>query len=395
MHVLSVIHYPVFGGPHNRNMRLAPVLAKQGISTTVLLPAEQGNAAKRLRAAGIRVIEIPLRRIRATKNVREQAKFLGRFPWDVWAIRALIKREKIDVVQLNGLVNPHGALAARSAGVPVVWQILDTYTPMSVRRMIAPLLRSYADVVMCTGKEVAKAHPGALRFGARLLLFNPPVDLVAFAPNANKRRRARESLGLPADVPVVGTVGNVNRQKGHLTFVETADMVRQSRPDVRFVILGAVHQNHADHVSRVQESIARAGFTLGQDFVIRDPGSGVADLLPAFDFFCMTSEPNSEGLPTAIQEAMACGLPVVSTDVGSISELVNDGRTGFLVPARDARTLATKILELLSNPEVACAMSEEAIRVATAFSVERCAELHVRAYRMALGIRGQLAEPES
>ncbi len=51
MHVLSIIHYPIFGGPHNRNLRLAPVLAEQGVRTTVLLPDEPGNAAERLREA--------------------------------------------------------------------------------------------------------------------------------------------------------------------------------------------------------------------------------------------------------------------------------------------------------------------------------------------------------
>jgi hypothetical protein len=128
--LLSVIHYPVFGGPHNRNLRLHGPLSNNGVRTTVLLPDEPGNATGRLRAAGLDVIECRLGRLRNTRNPWLLAQILSQFPGDIARIREVIRTRKIDLVQINGLVNPHAAFAARAEGIPVVWQILDTYAPM-------------------------------------------------------------------------------------------------------------------------------------------------------------------------------------------------------------------------------------------------------------------------
>lgn len=387
--VLSIIHYPVFGGPHNRNIKLASALRDRGYDTLVLIPDEPGNALARLQGACVPVVARPLARLRATRDPRMHASFLFRFWRDVVMIRRLIREEHIDLVQINGLANAQGAVAGRLERIPVVWQILDTHTPVLLRAALAPALRVLAQVVMCTGEKVSAGHPGVRGFGGNLVHFNPPVDLGTFAWSPEKRRRARSALGLPPDVPVIGTVGNLNLQKGHLTFVEAAGAVRRSRPEVRFVILGAAHRNHEEHVRQVREAIRRVGFCEGEDFLIRDPGDAVADLIAAFDLFWMTSEPDSEGLPTVIEEAMATGLPVISTDVGSISELVADGRTGFLVPAHGAAAIAARTLELIAEHDLAAAMSCAARGAAGLFSVQHCADVHVTAYEKALSAAGR------
>ena len=86
IHILSIIHYPIFGGPHNRNMRLAPFLANNGIKTTVVLPEEAGNCAQKLCNAGLDIVQLPLHRIRATHNPLEHLRFLSTFPAEVRSI---------------------------------------------------------------------------------------------------------------------------------------------------------------------------------------------------------------------------------------------------------------------------------------------------------------------
>ncbi len=388
IHVLSIIHYPVFGGPHNRNVRLAPVLAAKGVQTTVLLPDEPGNARERLQHAGLGVEMLPLRRLRATRSLSTHLRFLTGFPGEIRALRALIRRLRIDVVQLNGLVNPHGAIAAHALGVPVVWQVLDTYTPMALRKMLAPVVRKYADVVMCTGRRVAQEHPGVARDPDRMVHFFPPVDIHRFDRDPVLREAVRNRLGIGPDELVVGTVGNINAQKGHDQFIRAAAQMRASVPNVKFLLLGVTHDNHGAYIESLWELAARSGLELGRDLIHADPSSKVHEYLQALDVFWMTPRPNSEGIPTAMEEAMATRLPVVSFDVGSIGELVEDGRSGFLVHAQDPAQVAACTVSALLDADRRAAMGQAGREFVVAnASLERCAQVHVDTYERAIRFR--------
>jgi glycosyltransferase involved in cell wall biosynthesis len=383
--VLSIIHYPIFGGPHNRNAHVAPLLSKENFETTVLLPSEPGNAAERLRRGGVVVVTIPLVRLRAKFNPLYHLKFLLKFIGDVQRIRYIIREREIDVVQINGLVNPQGALAAHLEGVSVVWQILDTFSPMSLRRLVMPLVKWLADVVMCTGKQVAIEHPGAIDFGERLVLFYPPVDISKFINSPDRRLRARELLGVTKEAFIVGTVGNINPQKGHLTFIQAAARLKLIIPNVHFVILGALYDNHKEYAERLWREADVLGIKKGIDLSVLDPDVNVADLEPAFDVFWMTSAPRSEGIPTATEEAMALGIPVIATQVGSIGEIVSEGETGFVVPPFDITALAEKTEQLYSNEGMISSMNSASREFAVQnFSEECCAQSHKHAYELAL-----------
>ena len=386
MRVLSVIHYPVFGGPHNRNTIVANLLRANGVDTIVLLPDEPGNARDRLERAGVRVATLPLGRIRASLDPVVHLKLLMTFWLDVRAIRSLIRNENIDLVQINGLVNVQSAFAARFERIPVVWQLIDTYAPMLLRRLIMPVVQSLASVVMSTGRRVAMQHPGAVGFGDRLVEFYPPVSLSQFSPDADRRSRARQEFGLSKETFVVGNVSNINPQKGHETFIRAAALLKRRLPDVRFVILGATSENHREFAEDLWRVAIDVGLKMGDDLIVRDPQTGVADLEPAFDVFWMTSEPRSEGIPTAIEEAMCLGIPVVSTDVGAISEILIDEDTGFVVAPRDVLAFVERTVQLYADMNLREAMSGAARQFALRnFGSDMCARTHRRAYDLAVG----------
>lgn len=391
--VLSIIHYPVFGGPHNRNGFVAPFLKSQRVETTVLLPNEKGNGAERLLKAGVEVVTIPLSRIRAKINPIYHFRMIVNFLSDIRRIRAVIRRKRINVVQINGLVNPQGAIAAKMERVPVVWQVLDTFAPMFLRCLCMLLVRMMADVVMCTGFRVAREHPGMLSFKERLILFYPPVDLKRFNNNLEKKRAARNALGLPRDAFVIGNVGNINLQKGHLSFVRAAAKVKKAIPNCRFVILGAMHENHQAYIARLLREASDLGLEKDYDLIIRDPGTMVAELEPAFDVFWMTPEPRSEGIPTAIEEAMALGIPVVATKAGSIEEIVIENKTGFITEPYDIDAISKQTTSLYFDENLRRLISDEArLYASKKFGVENCAYTHLRAYKMALSRSGRIAE---
>jgi glycosyltransferase involved in cell wall biosynthesis len=336
-----------------------------------------------MREAGLDVVSQRLGRFRAGRAVGANARVLGSLPGDVAAIRRLLRERSIDAVMINGLVNPHAAIAARLEGVSVVWLLLDTYPSPRVRQLFRPIILRLADVVMSTGASVASAHLGDAQLGDRLVLFFPPVDVDgAFAPNAERRQAARAELGLSDDALVVGNVAVLSPMKGHLTFIRAAAELRATYPEVRFLVLGAGYEYRGEYTSSLHDEVDRLGLAGRLEF--RDPGSRVPDLAPAIDVFWMPSRPNSEGIPTAIGEAMSLEQPVVASRVGSIDEAVEEGVTGALVAPDDAASLAAATIPYLDDPalrrEAGRAGRERARRL---YSPQACADAHVRALELA------------
>jgi len=198
--VLSIIHHTEFSGPTNRNMRIASFLGHSGVDFTVLVPDRPlGSAYKRLKLAGTKIIQTRFHRLRTTRNLKEQIRiFLNFFP-DIQRIRKIIRKKRIDVVQLNGLMNPHGAIAAKLEGKKVVWQLIDTYSPFLLMLILMPFVVLMADAVMATGKRTADSHPLFGLIKDRLFYFNPPVDLKNYIFDPSLRRQARAAIGLSPD----------------------------------------------------------------------------------------------------------------------------------------------------------------------------------------------------
>jgi glycosyltransferase involved in cell wall biosynthesis len=378
-----VIHYPFFGGPHNQALRLAGPLAEAGVETTVLLPDEPGNAAERLRAAGVDVVTAPLHRLRARPDPFLQARFAARFRHEVQAIRRLIRSRRVDLVEVNGLVNPHGAVAGRLEGVPVVWQLLDTRAPNALRRALMPLVRRLADVVMTTGEAVADVHPGARELGDRLIPFFPPVDTELFRPSAEERARARRALGISDGVPVVGTVANLTPQKGLEYFIAAAGAIRAELPTCSVALFGRPMASQVRYEAMLRQAAARAGLLEPGVLTIRDPDDRVSFWLRSLDVFLLTSVVRSEGVSTTVLEAMASGVPVVATDVGALREVV-DGGSGVLVEPLDARALAGAALRLLRDDSLRRSVGVRAReRVELRYGLDSCALAHLTAFDVA------------
>ena len=383
INVLSVIHYPTFGGPHNHNLHLIPRLAQRNIRTTALLPAEPGNALERFRNAGIDTVIMPLHRLRASWRPDVHAQLLLNWRREVRSIRRVIRERSIDLVQVNGLIHPIGAFAARAEGAAVVWQIVEGTAPMALRRALMPIVKRLANVLMTTGMQIAREHPGAIEMGDRLIPFYPAVNVELFKPNPVTRAAARRELGLKPDDKVVGTVGNLYPIKDHLTFIRAAARLRTTYPDTRFVLLGATYANFSEYTDSLWREAQRVGFREGQELIHRDAQSRVAELAQAFDVFWLTSK--AEGAPTCVEEALALELPVVTTDVGSVREMIESDITGYIVPPSDPRAIAEATVKLFAEPELRSEMGKRGRAVAEdRFHVEVCADTHQRAFEMAL-----------
>jgi glycosyltransferase involved in cell wall biosynthesis len=383
MRVLSVIHGPAFGGAHNQARVLRRPLEERGIETLVVLPQEASNAAEILRKAGVEVLTRPLHRLRATINPKPNLALAAALRREVAGLGSLIREHRIDVVQSHGATNPHGALAARRAGVASLWQIFDTRAPMALRRLVMPMVVRLADASTVWGQELARVHPGLTDLGERLTVVYPPVEQDRFAPDSERRASARAELGVADGELLVGSVGVLNPQKGHEYTIKAAAMVRSQRPETRFRILGTSSPAHSAYETGLREEIRRSG--LSDVLSIVDPGSRVDHLIQAFDIFLMTSVPRSEGMPTVILEAMSCAKPVIATDVGATAELVVRGETGVIVEACATEQIAAALLALCEDKALRTQLGKSGRhRAQEVFGLERLADLHADAYAIAV-----------
>jgi glycosyltransferase involved in cell wall biosynthesis len=182
-------------------------------------------------------------------------------------------------------------------------------------------------------------------------------------------------------------VGNFTWQKGHDLLVRAAESVQSQFPQTTFRILGTSTPSHAAYYSKhVKKLAARMGLLWGNGLEFVEPGDPISELLPAFDIFVMPSR--VEGVPTSILEAMACGLPVIATDVGAVREVVEQGATGRMVAPGNSGALADAISELLLNPQLRAQMGALARqRAVECYDVNICADKHQAAYELAQSVK--------
>lgn len=397
MRVLNVIHFPVFGGPHNYVLRSATRLADRGWDALTLLPEEPGGAAERLRANGLEVVQIPLHRLRARLDPRLHLGLACGFLPEVQRIRQVIRDRRIDLVKVSGLLNPHAAVAARLEGKPVAWEIIDTRTPALARPPATAVAVRLADSLLFTGLAVAELHGGPSRFRQPWFVFHAPVDTDTFRPDHDRRLRTRQSLGIPADAPVIGTVANLNPQKGLPHLVRAAGRVLAQMDDVWVLVVGATYAHHRALHLQLEAELDRNRVPR-ERVIFTGAVSDPERYYPAMDVKLITSPPRSEGVPTTVVEALACGVPAVATDVGAMREALDDGHTGIIVPPLDDAALAAATLELLRDRDRRLSMSRLAERTARErFGVNRYVDVLERAFlaaeqhrRQRRPVRGQL-----
>ena len=190
-------------------------------------------------------------------------------------------------------------------------------------------------------------------------------DLAPFVGIDDSQRRAsREQLDVPNDTLVITTVGRLTEIKKHDLFLEMAQKVFLSRQDVLFLIVGD---------GELREELESMAGVLGLKAVVRFLGwrQDLSTIYAASDLFVLTSR--NEGTPVALIEAMASGLPGVSTDVGGVRDVITSPSVGEVVPFGDAEGLARAVLSLLSDnqPERRAMGMRARDAVSKRFTIER------------------------
>ena len=265
----------------------------------------------------------------------------------VWPrLKNLFRRREIDAVITVGAGDKMfwGRLAARRVGVPVIVSALhSTGWPDGVgrlNRMLTPITDAFV--------AVAKSHGDYLRdeegFPAeKIHVIANGIDTDRFQPIDDLLGLRRE-LNLSIDAPTVGIVAALRPEKNHEMLLRAIKRVRDRLSDVQLLIVGDGPEREG------LESLAKF---LGLAETVQFLGNreDIPRVVAAVDVFALAS--HIEANPVSILEAMACGKPAVATDVGSVHEMVQDGQTGYLVPAGDVEAMANRLIDVLENPRSA------------------------------------------
>lgn len=260
-----------------------------------------------------------------------------------------------------------GRTAAHLEKVPVVvhsihgWGFTPLQSPAKRRLLVAAerWVAPWTDHFIAVSQANIDQGRDLGLLGDDISLIRSGIDLSPFRDSPDPAP-IRHRLGIPDGVRVVTQIGNLKPQKAPLDFVRVAAIVASSSPEVHFVIAG-------DGPLR-EQVIALAG-ELGIADRLHLPGwwRDVPGLLGATDVALLTSR--HEGLPRAVVEALAAGVPVVATAVDGTPEVVRDGVNGMLAPAGDIERLAAEVCTLLEDEDRRRVMGEAAVLGLEAFDI--------------------------
>jgi glycosyltransferase involved in cell wall biosynthesis len=345
MLVVQLMASPFFGGPERQILGLARSLPK-GYRTVFLTFAERGLARPLLE--------------QVHRHGFEGWALAHNFPHVARAAREVARELRClraDVVCCSGY-KPDliGWLAARQAGVPCV-SVSHGWTSATLKvrvyETLDRLVLRWMDAVVCVSEAQAVKVRQAGAPPERVVVIRNAVGTEAFAEPDPVARAALEGLFPRPPRRIVGAAGRLSPEKGFDRLIEAAAAVSQAEPDTGFVIFGGGPLRDA-----LAGQIAARG--LQDCFILAGFRTDLQRFLPVLDLAVLSSL--TEGLPVILLEALAAGVPAVSTAVGGTPEVIDDGVHGYLVPPGDAGALARRILDALRDDAGRRAMGERGRR---------------------------------
>lgn len=346
LHVLEVIGNAIVGGMETWVERFIERMPRERYRFTALCPFESPYT-DRLRALDVEVLIAPMP---------------DDPPWSTLQLAtALVAAGGIDLLHAH-MPKAHllAGIVGRLTGKPVL-------TTIHARQMSLLDLEVHRSAGSHLSVVCRQAYFHALGLGVsagHLSCETNGVDVDAFQPRPREASTLREELGIPADAVLLGFVGRLSPEKGPSVFARAALLLHSRDPHVHFVFIG-----EGPMEGELRQLTAQFGLQGRLHFagLRRDMRS----VYPALDV--VVSSSNSEAMPLALMEAMACGLPIVATRVGGVPDLVEHGETGWLVGAGEFDDIAGRCAGLVADAALRRRMGERARqRVVERFDLGDC-----------------------
>jgi glycosyltransferase involved in cell wall biosynthesis len=295
------------------------------------------------RALNAEVLQFNFTPPRRALEFRKLAKYFVSFCPSLIQTALALRSVHADIVHVNTLYNLQSAFAAKVAGLPLVWHVREMGSDSAPARVMLQFVGAFATRCIAISKAVAGTVPNC---DDRLRVVYDGIELDRFqGPFDDARTRA--SLGVPADVPLVTTVGRIEPWKGQHVLVEAIPGILAECPDARILIVGGPAVNKPEYERGLRERCESLG--VAKSVIFTGVRKDIPEIMAASAVIILPSAtPEPYGL--TVIEAMAAGCPVIATAAGGPLESLADGETGWLVPPKDSTAIAERVTALLKTP---------------------------------------------
>ncbi len=369
LRVLSVVSELLFGGDENRLLALARTIDRDRFDLTVLtlkaahptLDPYYGSMREQYAQAGIEVLDLGEgypNQGRALGSARRFATSAAMLRRTLRGVCRIVRERRIDLIDTHG--GPGGLIGIAAGVLTGKPRTLTTYhveqwDPRWLWNAVHPWTLRAADAILTDSDAVAGAVRAFLHQRAPRILVIPN----GVVPPRSERDTSelRAAFGLPLDpaVRVVGQISSLFPTKGHGVLIEAAPAILRAQPNTAFLIVGFARRD-ATYRERLETRARELGIA-DRVRITSYPGP-IGDVWKVIDAHAHPSMLDS--LPNAIIEGMSLEKPAVVTSVGGIPTLVEDGRTGLVVPPGDAPALARALVRLLADEPYARSLARAA-----------------------------------
>ena len=366
MKVINIDEEYIFGGPERRIINVAFELKKFGIETIVFMPLSQDKTFfKFAKKNKIKAIELSLSPL--SLNRKRLKKYIFGFFYEIILIMNKIKKFKPDLVHINGAYQFKSAIASKLTGTKTIWHVNNTYAN--------PLVFTAFQLIsfFCADGYIA-ASEKAKNYFLSFWWHKTKSTFVIQAPikrSEYPKRKSYRNKSLS-----IGTISGFNAQKNPLLFAKTASLIANKYPNINFYIAGHIPKEKNKYLDAFNKELRHSNVKIKKLGFVKN----IPLFLSKLDIFLYAS--SWEGSPTALWEAMASSLAIVTTNVGSASEFVGENlKSGIIINQHNPEELFKAVKKLIKDANLRTNYGSNASRIAKMnFSTQKVAEAHKIAY---------------
>jgi len=376
--ILYIDTHFIFGGGQTMLLRLLESLNKNKFFPIVVCSKDNRKVIQSLRKLSISFIPLNTKILTLENKILKAILQFPNFLMMNFKIAQIIRKEKPDLIHVNLFYSTlFSIIPAKIYRKPLIW-VIQTTSDLLKYKFLTKFLIWASDKTILTCKDFIRL---AEENGIDTSKFQ-----VIYTGLKMEKFQQKESLADEIEIkgqrvkkPIVAMIARFDRyQKGHQYFIEAARIINDQIPEVNFLIVGGAFNPEEERFKKELEERVR-DLSLSQKIIFTGFYPDLIYLLSNIEIVVI---PSLYEAPSAVAlEAMAMKKPVVASNVGGIPEVVVDGKTGFLVPSKNPKAIAEKVIFLLKNPQIAKEIGERGFqRVKGNFTQEKLARNYERLY---------------